>query len=163
MCTVPQQRPRLPPMQARASLDRPFPAVMHQVAPWSDTLACVSPRCRRRPPCASPARRPAVTREAGTLAEQMGVRIFTADIIYHLFDQFSAYLKQASAAQRSTCQYGAAGACMLSPACWCSPRLTRLHACPACLAASSVCLAACLCLLACLPASRLYHWVSGVC
>lgn len=38
---------------------------------------------------------PAVTREAATLAEQLGVRIFTADIIYHLFDQFTAYLKQA--------------------------------------------------------------------
>ena len=25
----------------------------------------------------------------------MGVRIFSADIIYHLFDQFTAYLKQA--------------------------------------------------------------------
>lgn len=40
---------------------------------------------------------PAVTREAGALAEQMGVRIFTADIIYHLFDQFTAYLKQVCA------------------------------------------------------------------
>lgn len=37
-----------------------------------------------------------VTREAKELAESMGVRIFTADIIYHLFDQFSAYLKHVS-------------------------------------------------------------------
>ena len=37
----------------------------------------------------------AVTREARDLAEDTGVRIFTADIIYHLFDQFTAYLKQA--------------------------------------------------------------------
>jgi len=36
----------------------------------------------------------AVTKDAATLAEQLGVRIFTADIIYHLFDQFTAYLKQ---------------------------------------------------------------------
>ncbi len=36
-----------------------------------------------------------VTREARDLAESMGVRIFSADIIYHLFDQFTAYLKQA--------------------------------------------------------------------
>ena len=36
-----------------------------------------------------------VTREARELAESMGVRIFSADIIYHLFDQFTAYLKQA--------------------------------------------------------------------
>ena len=35
-----------------------------------------------------------MTREAASLAEQLGVRIFTADIIYHLFDQFTAYLKQ---------------------------------------------------------------------
>ena len=35
-----------------------------------------------------------VSREAQELADQMGVRVFTADIIYHLFDQFTAYLKQ---------------------------------------------------------------------
>ena len=35
-----------------------------------------------------------VTKEAREMAEELGVRIFTADIIYHLFDQFSAYLKQ---------------------------------------------------------------------
>lgn len=34
-----------------------------------------------------------VNREARDLAESMGIRIFTADIIYHLFDQFQAYLK----------------------------------------------------------------------
>jgi len=36
-----------------------------------------------------------VTREAQEQATSTGVRIFTADIIYHLFDQFSAYLKHA--------------------------------------------------------------------
>ena len=46
--------------------------------------------CPSPPPC----HLTAVTREAATLAEQMGVRIFTADINYHLFDQFTAYLKQ---------------------------------------------------------------------
>lgn len=35
-----------------------------------------------------------VNKEARELAESMGVRIFSADIIYHLFDQFTAYLKQ---------------------------------------------------------------------
>ena len=34
-----------------------------------------------------------VTREARDMAESLGVRVFTADIIYHLFDQFTAYLK----------------------------------------------------------------------
>lgn len=37
-----------------------------------------------------------VTKEASELAESTGVRIFTADIIYHLFDQFTAYLAQVS-------------------------------------------------------------------
>ena len=35
-----------------------------------------------------------MTKEARDLSEDMGVRIFTADIIYHLFDQFTAYLKK---------------------------------------------------------------------
>ncbi|GBG83244.1 hypothetical protein CBR_g36859 [Chara braunii] len=33
-----------------------------------------------------------VTPEAKEMAEDLGVRIFTADIIYHLFDQFNAYM-----------------------------------------------------------------------
>jgi translation initiation factor 5B len=34
-----------------------------------------------------------VDKEAQELADEMGIRIFTADIIYHLFDQFTAFNK----------------------------------------------------------------------
>lgn len=34
-----------------------------------------------------------IEKEAQELAEEFGVRIFKADIIYHLFDQFTAYNK----------------------------------------------------------------------
>ena len=43
-----------------------------------------------------------VTKEAREMAESLGVRIFTADIIYHLFDQFTAYLEEV----RSTLRKG---------------------------------------------------------
>jgi translation initiation factor 5B len=32
-----------------------------------------------------------IEKEAQELAESLGVTIFTADIIYHLFDKFTAY------------------------------------------------------------------------
>ena len=32
-----------------------------------------------------------VERDAQELANELGVRIFTADIIYHLFDKFTKY------------------------------------------------------------------------
>lgn len=41
-----------------------------------------------------------VEREAKELAEETGVRIFTADIIYHLFDQFTAYMEQTKKQRR---------------------------------------------------------------
>lgn len=40
-----------------------------------------------------------VTPEARAASEELGVRIFTADIIYHLTDQFDAYLKEKLLAQ----------------------------------------------------------------
>jgi len=35
-----------------------------------------------------------VSKEARSIADEMGVKIFTADIIYHLFDNFTAYTKK---------------------------------------------------------------------
>lgn len=35
-----------------------------------------------------------VDKEAREMADKEGVKIFTADIIYHLFDQFTAYLEE---------------------------------------------------------------------
>lgn len=34
-----------------------------------------------------------VTPEAAAFAEKEGIKVFTADIIYHLFDEFTAYVK----------------------------------------------------------------------
>eukprot|EP00736_Rhodelphis_marinus_P007143 Rmarinus@m.11831 len=42
-----------------------------------------------------------VTQDAHDLAGEYGVRIFTADIIYHLFDQFEAYLAKVKAEKRA--------------------------------------------------------------
>jgi len=33
-----------------------------------------------------------VEREAQKMADELGVRVFTANIIYHLFDQFTKYI-----------------------------------------------------------------------
>ncbi|KAL4860126.1 Eukaryotic translation initiation factor 5B [Chlorella vulgaris] len=54
-----------------------------------------------------------VTREAASLAEQMGVRIFTADIIYHLFDQFTAYLKTVKEEEQEAAKLTAVFPCVL--------------------------------------------------
>jgi translation initiation factor 5B len=35
-----------------------------------------------------------IAKEAQEVADEMGVRIFTAQIIYHLFDQFTDYMKK---------------------------------------------------------------------
>ncbi|KAK7471227.1 eukaryotic translation initiation factor 5B [Stygiomarasmius scandens] len=42
----------------------------------------------------------AVDKDAERMAEEMGIRIFKADIIYHLFDQFTAYNAEITEAKR---------------------------------------------------------------
>lgn len=42
-----------------------------------------------------------VDKEAERMAEEFGIKIFKADIIYHLFDQFTAYNKQMVEAKRA--------------------------------------------------------------
>mmetsp|Transcript_29073 Transcript_29073/g.72845 ORF Transcript_29073/g.72845 Transcript_29073/m.72845 type:complete len:931 (-) Transcript_29073:481-3273(-) len=54
-----------------------------------------------------------VSKEAADLAEEMGVRIMTADIIYHLFDQFSEYLKECKAAEQEAAKFEAVFPCRL--------------------------------------------------
>ncbi|OQR97320.1 eukaryotic translation initiation factor 5B [Achlya hypogyna] len=41
-----------------------------------------------------------IQNDANELANELGVRIFTADIIYHLFDQFTAYMDNIKALRR---------------------------------------------------------------
>ncbi|KAK9915050.1 hypothetical protein WJX75_004126 [Coccomyxa subellipsoidea] len=54
-----------------------------------------------------------VTKEARELSESLGVRIFTADIIYHLFDQFTAYLRQVKDAEQEAAKTDAVFPCIL--------------------------------------------------
>ena len=54
-----------------------------------------------------------VTREARELADELGVRVFTADIIYHLFDQFTEYLKVARREEADAARALAAFPCVL--------------------------------------------------
>eukprot|EP00884_Botryococcus_braunii_P012838 jgi/Botrbrau1/21555/Bobra.174_2s0055.2 len=55
-----------------------------------------------------------VTREAAELAEKLGVRIFSADIIYHLFDQFSAYIKSVKDEEQEAAKAEVAFPCELT-------------------------------------------------
>jgi len=54
-----------------------------------------------------------VEKEAEKLAEQLGVRIFSADIIYHLFDQFTAYMTELREKQREEVSDDAVFPCVL--------------------------------------------------
>ncbi|KAK9798489.1 hypothetical protein WJX73_000508 [Symbiochloris irregularis] len=56
----------------------------------------------------------AVNREAQELADNLGVKVFTADIIYHLFDQFTAYLKQSKEEEQEAAKFDAVFPCVLN-------------------------------------------------
>ena len=56
----------------------------------------------------------AVTKEAREYAAETGVKIFTADIIYHLFDQFTAYMEQVRANKKKDVAFDATFPCVLS-------------------------------------------------
>lgn len=47
------------------------------------------------------------------MAEELGVNIFTADIIYHLFDQFTAYLKHVKEEEQEAARLEAVFPCVL--------------------------------------------------
>lgn len=54
-----------------------------------------------------------VTTDARELADDMGVKIFCADIIYHLFDQFKAYIENIKEEKKKECADEAVFPCVL--------------------------------------------------
>lgn len=54
-----------------------------------------------------------VTQEAKELADEVGVKIFTADIIYHLFDQFTNYINTVKEEKRKETAEEAVFPCVL--------------------------------------------------
>ena len=54
-----------------------------------------------------------VDKDAADHAEEMGVKIFTANIIYHLFDQFTAYMKDLEEQKRKDAAPIAVFPCLL--------------------------------------------------
>ena len=54
-----------------------------------------------------------VTPEAATFAETEGIKIFTANIIYHLFDEFTAYVKACQDARKEGGGHNAIFPCAL--------------------------------------------------
>ena len=54
-----------------------------------------------------------VTQEAKEMAEELNVKIFTADIIYHLFDQFTAYMEKVKREKREATAMEAVFPCVL--------------------------------------------------
>lgn len=56
-----------------------------------------------------------VDKEAHELADQMGVKIFTAEIIYHLFDNFTKHMADIAAAKKEESKMLAVFPCVLRP------------------------------------------------
>lgn len=56
-----------------------------------------------------------VDKDAHELADQMGVKIFTADIIYHLFDNFTDHMKAIAAKKKEESKMLAVFPCILKP------------------------------------------------
>ena len=56
-----------------------------------------------------------VDKDAHELAEQMGVTIFTADIIYHLFDDFTKHMAKLAAVKKEESKMLAVFPCVLRP------------------------------------------------
>jgi translation initiation factor 5B len=54
-----------------------------------------------------------VVKEAQDLAEELGVKIFCADIIYHLFDKFSKYIEEERLKRKHDAQNKAVFPCVL--------------------------------------------------
>ena len=55
-----------------------------------------------------------VTKEARDFAADAGVKIFTADIIYHLFDQFTSYMEQVKVEKKKAVEFDATFPCVMS-------------------------------------------------
>jgi translation initiation factor 5B len=56
-----------------------------------------------------------VDKEAQQYAEENGIKIFTADIIYHLFDNFTAHMKQLNEQKKEESKLHAVFPCVLHP------------------------------------------------
>ncbi|KAK6441783.1 eukaryotic translation initiation factor 5B [Oleoguttula sp. CCFEE 5521] len=56
-----------------------------------------------------------VDKDATEMAEQMGVKIFTAEIIYHLFDDFTKHMAQIAAQKKEASKLLAVFPCVLKP------------------------------------------------
>lgn len=56
-----------------------------------------------------------VDKEAQAYADEQGIKIFTADIIYHLFDSFTAHIKEQNEKKKEESKMLAVFPCVLSP------------------------------------------------